>query len=1006
MRTLLLGMCFCCTSFLFAQNKIIDSLEQQLLVFPPDTNRLKILNDLAFKYKYSNQARAIVLVEEAEQLAIQFDHQTELAKNFYVHAYIHYANGAHQKAIDYLDQSLKIAKKENLTSRQAYCNGVKAMVYGRMSEYDLALKHNLAARDLFKQIKDTLTLAAIVTNTATIHEERGNFDTALVYYFESLKYKNDSGNRHFATTELANIGACYMMLGEYDLSLQYNSEGLKQAKTTSNLFSHLKANRGNTFLKMGQLDSALTNGLVAYKIDREKNTPYFLLNSTKLLGEVYEKLDRTELAIQFFQEGIEVAKKMENIDFQASIGCRLGDLYLQAGQLDKAKTVLENAYQKAAQIGGIPNLECTAANLSKVFEAMGKYELALFYYKKKEAYQDSIIDLEKNLGLVELEKKYRTEQQSKQIFEKDLTISKQQTHQRNLIIGGLSIFLVLLGIFQFLRYRLRLGRQKAELALEVEKIKAKQLEEMDELKSNFFANISHEFRTPLTLILNPLKKLESLIQAYQNNHPNEERFNATYYLNLIAQNAKRMLQLINQLLDLSKLEKGKMKLEVSQSNLVKFLRTIIFSFESLAIQKQIFFQTEFPADQPKLFFDKDKLEKIVNNLLSNAFKFTPAGGTVSVMVAIKNEQLKVEISDTGKGIPRDELDKIFNRFYQLKTDENSGTGIGLSLVKELVALHKGQITLESEIGKGTIFKLNLPVGKSYFDDSEIQVFESNEIKNDLNLWKTKETSFENHNFEIINFAENSSPTLPIILVVEDHPDLREFMFNILKKNYQVILAKNGQEGFEQATAIIPDLILSDIMMPITDGNEMAKQLKTDERTSHIPIILLTAKAGNENKIEGLEMGVDAYLTKPFDEKELLVRIQNLIEQRKLLRARFTKEIKLQPKDIAITSMDEIFLNKVLDEIENHMSDSTFSVEVLGKLVGMSRSQLHRKLTALCDQSPNFLIRKMRLERGKVLIEKGAGSISEIAYEVGFSSPAYFSKCFQDQYGKAPSELKS
>ncbi|MEZ5038721.1 MAG: ATP-binding protein [Saprospiraceae bacterium] len=543
---------------------------------------------------------------------------------------------------------------------------------------------------------------------------------------------------------------------------------------------------------------------------------------------------------------------------------------------------------------------------------------------------------------------------------------------------------------------------------------AQRVLELDAVKSRFFANISHEFRTPLTLILGPLKKAQEQLPAsdaektWQTSEDAEVSFPARHIV-MMRRNAERLRQLIDQLLDLSKLENGSMKLQVAAGDVVSFVRAMVFSFESLAERRQIHFQTEFPPAGKMGYFDKDKIEKIIANLLSNAFKYTPERGNVSVKTVLENGRLKVSVEDSGPGISKEELDKIFERFYQVEGTEDKGTGIGLSLVKELVELHRGQISVESASGKGTVFKVSLPVAKESFAEGEITSSKENELAQTRSpIYAAVETEQEPSD----QFPHQPS-THPLLLIVEDNPDLRRFIAETMQGEYQIISAENGKEGIEIAIERTPELIVSDVMMPEMDGFELCETLKKDERTSHIPVILLTAKAGQQHKVAGFEMGADAYLTKPFDEQELLVRARNLVEQRRRLQERFSgpsdlanfkKWTQLKPAEVAITSTDQRFLEKVAAAIEANMDNEFFCVEDLAGTVAFSRSQLHRKLKALTGKSANELIRDFRLTRAKELLEKRAGNVSEIAIQVGYNSLSYFTRSFKNAFGVPPSEV--
>ncbi len=442
-----------------------------------------------------------------------------------------------------------------------------------------------------------------------------------------------------------------------------------------------------------------------------------------------------------------------------------------------------------------------------------------------------------------------------------------------------------------------------------------------------------------------------------------------------------------------------MKLQVIKGDVLQMLKVLIASFESMAERKGIHYQTHFPEQTMIAFFDKDKLDKIVCNLLGNALKYTPEQGTVSVFIETEEDRLRISVEDSGSGIPKKELDKVFDRFYQVEGTEDKGSGIGLALVKELVDLYRGQISVSSEPGKGSRFKVSLPLDKNAFKENEIVYGE----------WKDSHQALVNEliskNEENTFIQKTASLQLPLLLIVEDNADLRSFICETVQHHFQVMQAANGKEGLEKAITEIPDIVVSDVMMPLMNGFTMTEKLKKDERTSHIPVILLTAKAGQEHKLEGLETGADDYLLKPFDAHELLTRIQNLVNQRKLLRKKFAGEILLKPSEVTVNSADKNFLNKVMEAIEANMHEEDFGVEQLAREAAMSRSQLHRKLVALTGQPPSEVLRNTRLLRAKELLTKKAASPSEVAYKVGFNSHTYFSKCFKDEFGMSPSDVK-
>ena len=559
---------------------------------------------------------------------------------------------------------------------------------------------------------------------------------------------------------------------------------------------------------------------------------------------------------------------------------------------------------------------------------------------------------------------------------------------------GFIIVLILYGLRHY-----ELNRVELKNRMKMDEAVLKEREETDKIKSRFFANISHEFRTPLTLILGPAEKItsktsdESIIKDAR----------------IIKRNSKRLLQLVNQLLDLSKLEAGKLKLAATKGNIVSFVKGIALSFESLSEEKDITLKIISEKEFVEVYFDKEKMIKILYNILSNAFKFTLPEGKIAIAVKENDKDVEIKIRDTGIGIPKEEVPKLFDRFYQVDssfTKDYEGTGIGLAMTKELVELHHGNISVESEKGRWTEFTLKFPLGRNHLKDEEIlpdeKTGKSKELISEEEYYFSESIKKETGN-EIDTDSLKEEKT--IILVVEDNYDMREYIKESLGEDYLVEEAVNGEQGIRKAEKIIPDLIISDMMMPKMDGNEMTKILKHDEKTSHIPIIILTAKSEQENKLEGLETGADDYLTKPFDIRELQVRIKNLISIRKKLQEKYSKNNYIGKQDKKkLSSLDEKFMNKVMEVVENHLGEEDFSIEEFDKELGMGRVQIYRKLKALTGKSPSRYIRTIRLIKARKMIIEKQGNISEIAYSVGFTAPQYFTKCFREEFGYSPSDL--
>ncbi len=512
--------------------------------------------------------------------------------------------------------------------------------------------------------------------------------------------------------------------------------------------------------------------------------------------------------------------------------------------------------------------------------------------------------------------------------------------------------------------------------------------ELTRLKSDFFANISHEFRTPLTLILGPL---EDILRKNKENLTPDIR----QHLSVMHQHAGRLKELIDQLLDIARLESGRLSLSVVSMDLVAFVNARAALFKSAADQKNIDLQINSPDDQVPAFFDPEQFHKVINNLLSNALKWTSSGGKIRVSTGCNQIHAFIQVRDNGQGIPADAIPHIFDRFYQVDSQDKprAGTGIGLALTKELVTQHHGRISVESEEGFGSTFTVYIPLGNAHFDQAALQTAaEASTVSFDLMT--------EGEDFEDESPVLNNPDT---ILVVEDEPDVRQYIKGLLQRYYRVLEASNGRHALTMLESEKPALIISDVMMPEMDGFALCKEVKQSADNSDIPIILLTAKAEDEDKLEGLESGADDYVTKPFNANTLLVRAENLIAIRKILRLKYAQRHTVKVSDVDVLSASDVFLERVREHIESHMGTPEFDISQLADAMAMSPRQLRRKIRDLTGLSPSGLVRSMRLQRAAQLLEKKAGTVSEIGYQVGFQQVKYFSRLFKQVYGISPSE---
>ncbi|TSD67066.1 response regulator [Inquilinus sp. KBS0705] len=564
----------------------------------------------------------------------------------------------------------------------------------------------------------------------------------------------------------------------------------------------------------------------------------------------------------------------------------------------------------------------------------------------------------------------------------------------------ISYFIFALSLLLFIRHRgirklkmqfeTKQAKLEAERKIEQEREEARRMHQLDLMKIKFFTNVSHEFRTPLSLILSPIDDLIKTTEKPANHH----------HLVTIKRNGKRLLNLVNQLLDFRKMEYNELKLDLKKGDIVHFIKEVSASFMDVAKQKHIQFIIESEICAYITNFDHDKIERILFNLLSNAFKFTPSGGYISVMLSFTvndslitdGKTLEIKVIDTGIGIPKENQAKVFDRFYQDTLPENllnQGSGIGLSITKEFVKMQGGTIEIESEPDYGSCFTIKLPVGAQM--DGDVLLTDIEVDEDDLSVL----------------FKKADTVLLPgkkqTILLIEDNDDLRFYLKDNLKQNFHIVEAVNGRDGWQKALAIHPKLIVSDISMPEMNGVELCKKLKEDSRTSHIPVILLTALITEEDQLAGLGSGANDYILKPFNFEILFSKIQNLLHMQQTFKNTFQKQIEVQAQDIIVVSEDEKFLKNAFDYIEKNITNLNFSVEELSRHLNLSRVSLYKKLLTLTGKTPVDCIRTVRLKRAVQLLEKSKLSIANVAYEVGFNNAAYFAKVFREEFGMLPSE---
>ena len=1028
------------------QNKL-DSLITSLETMPADTNKVKVFSSIASGKMRISLKEALAYSEEGLKLAHQKNPLETLRwpKGQIHHLALigtcHSYMGDLNKAMDQFEHAMALAEEIKDRVQVASINNQIGLVYFSRADYPNALKFFRKSLDHAEETQDSLKIAKRLNNIGNAYFSMADYPRALEYHDKSLLIKQQLGDKAGVSSSLENMGLVYMRQADYPRAFEHFQRSLLIRKEIN-----FDAGIIRTLLHIGILYANQSDYSMALKHYEESYRRADSLGERSSMAiclgnmaEIFEDQKDYEKAIEYSQRSLQIKREIQDTrgiaatldnmgvvfrelaDYQKSLEYHnkalqirdsisdkrgtsitlnnIGLVYMEQGRHQKAREYYQQSLEIAREIGILDMEANTLLNLSESYKAVGKFEEALDFYEQFVVLEDSIYNTENAKKIAQIEEKAKYDQQRQAdstafILEK-IRIeqeNQQKLSQRNfLLIGGIGLALF---AFIFIRYQQQLRNKENELKLQREQERKQQLEELDKLKSRFFANISHEFRTPLTLILGPAS---DLYQKAASPSDKEE-------LGLIRNNAQRLLQLVNQILDLSRLESGKFDLKLAHDDIVSFSRRITASFQSMAQNQHIQLKFNSPISHLYVPFDPDILEKIWVNLIANAIKYTPEHGRIMVSIEEQPDRINMKVSDTGVGISAAQLYHVFDRFYQAKTHDytthQASTGIGLALVKELIGIHGGEISVESSPDKGATFSFWIPKETSAHRQEDFAIRDSREITNiDLLIPAVHAPSPNSP-----STTEATNENRESVLIIEDNPEVRAYLKKCLIEAYQVIEAFDGKEGVEIAIQQIPDLIITDVMMPHKDGFSLTQELKAHKLTHHIPIIILTGKSSRESKLEGLEKEADEFLTKPFDAQELRLRIQGLLNNRKRLQEKYSKRLLLEAKEVEVSSQEAVFLKEAIAIVDQNLGNEDFSIEQMASALHISRVQLFRKLKALTDQSPSRFIRSIRLKRAKQLIEGRAGTIAEVAYMVGFGSPTYFGKCFKEQYGTTPGDL--
>ncbi len=868
------------------------------------------------------------------------------------------------KALVFLSESEPIAIKHKQWKYLEGIYNVRGSLFYHRTKDERALVHFLKLDSLLEKRNDDIFLAAMnkvniinilydsrtANDTSFFAQMNKNIKDGLHLVNEGLKISKDS--LKFYNAYYLNVPAAIL----YEKKAYIHVQRKEPKKAI--------ANYQKALLNTGYVDSKFTDNPLRKSL---------IYNG---LANLYDRENQNDSALHYYKKELVAIFKTTDTLMQAISNYKIAEFYnnnndpkLALIHLNTSQALMESAYFIREE-----HLYKIQEILASVYSNHGDYKKAFEASEKARNYLIKIQTAFNKENVSELETKYQTEKKEQEIalLKSQKEIEEQHNkNQKNMFLGGMSV-LSIAGLFLFFLYR---NRQQTNT----------KLKELDVLKSNFFTNISHEFRTPLTLISNPI---EDILSDETISDKKRQQFTVA------KQNSERLLELVNQLLDLSKIDEGHLKLQLQRGNVLQFISGLSESFSYAAKQKNITYTIAIAQAEEAVWFDKDVIEKITINLLSNALKYTTTNGTILCKAYIENHDLLLNVTNSGRGLTPFELNNIFERFYQTNA-QNHGSGIGLALVKELVALHHGKIEVKSEVDKETSFEVRLSVDRKSFKNNVIIVASNAKVETEIPVYLNP----TNEDKDAIMDSD-----LPILLIVEDNDDLRHLLIQIFEEDYNIIWASNGKIGVDLALEQIPDLIISDVMMPEKDGVSLTEDLKNDERTAHIPIILLTAKAGVESKFKGIDSGADDYITKPFNKKLLVLKVEKLIESRRQLQLRYSQELVLLPKDIAITNLDEKFLKKVETVLEKHLIEPSFNVTDFSDGVGMSRMQLHRKLKALTGLTASEFIRSQRLKLAAKLLKTSEINVSQVGYSVGFNDHSYFTKCFKETYNCTPSEF--
>jgi two-component system sensor histidine kinase ChiS len=827
-----------------------------------------------------------------------------------------------------------------------------------LPEYpDSSIYYGQKARAIGKEINDHVLVIRSYSAAGEAYQKQNKLKEALASYLKGLDLAEKHHEKSLAGTIYNGIGVCYFLMNDVKKSEQYMKRAA-QAKKEANDYQYyalIAINLAGLQIMQQSFDESVITLKEAEKTLLKKKQGQYLATVYNSLGAAYQSTS-PDSCVYYYRLSLKYADKYQDHQAKMNAYQNLGDYYFARKEYAAAIDYMKQAIatnEKRPEDSYKPALY---ERISALYDSIGDFKQAYNYKKLETEARKRIFSVEKQKEIEELEIKYESEKKEKEIQKNKQELQRKNNQQNILIFCVVSVFLVAGFIIYLVFQRKRIERQ-----FEREKLR-------------LFENIFHEIRTPLTLIDGPIQVLKE-----QQKFPEE--------VDLMERNSKKLINLVNELLDASKLGKGSYKLDYTSGNLSDFITQVADQFTGEAKSKDMRIVLQLDEVGGNYSFPSNALEKILSNLIGNAVKYCPPKSEITVLSKINGAYLELKVVDNGPGIPKKEQKKVFRRFFRGQHGAaQSGTGIGLSLVKELVELTGGTIELQSS-RFGTVFRAMIPLRK---------------IEKELKHENT--ASFYGLRSVNGNENENENEDVPVLLLVEDDTDMAAFSMSVLKEGFRVIHAKNGKDALELVHENLPDIVLSDVMMPEMDGIELLHEIRSNELTNHIPFVLFSAKASLQSRLEGLKHGADGYISKPFSTEDLRLTIQNLFDTVQRNKELYRSSIRSERTFEERIKSQNSYVNKIIACIIRNMDNTDYSVNELAGDMALSRSQLHRKLTALTGFSTTNFIRMVRLEKAKDLLLNGDGNITEIAYKCGFNSQSYFTRSFTEYFGKSPSQL--